>query len=357
MTDVATPERLEQVQAYYGARLRSSADLRTDACTTAESPAPRLAAALARVHPEVLERYYGCGLVAPEAIEGATILDLGSGAGRDAYTLAQLVGEGGRVIGVDATREQLAVARRHLEWHRERFGYARGNVAFVEHDLDHLATLPLEADSVDVAVSNCVFNLLRDKGAAFRQVHRLLRAGGEFYFSDVYADRRLPHALLEDPELVGECLAGALYWNDFLALARAAGFGDPRLVTSRRLGIRDDRIAGRLAPARFYAATWRLFKLEGLEPACEDYGQAVRYHGGIPGAEALVHLDGHHPFEAGKIVPVCGNSWRMLAETRLARWFSCFGDTTRHYGIFAGCGTSLPFAEAGGEAPAAGACC
>ena len=356
MTDVAPPSHLEGVQAYYGTRLASSADLRTDACTTTALPPPRMRDALARVHPEVLARYYGCGLVAPEALEGTTVLDLGCGAGRDVYALAQCVGERGRVIGVDATHGQLTVAQRHEEWHRAAFGYRQSNVRFVEHDIERLDTLDVPAESVDVAVSNCVFNLLQDKGAAFRQVHRLLRRGGEFYFSDVYADRRLPASLLQDPVLVGECLAGALYWNDFLSLARAAGFGDPRLVTSRRLGIGDPGIADRLGSARLYSATWRLFKLEGLDGSCEEYGQAVRYDGGVPGVEERLDLDGHHPFEAGKIVRVCGNTWRMLHDTRFRPWFSFFGDFSRHYGIFAGCGTSLPFAE-DGAARAGGGCC
>ncbi len=81
-----------------------------------------------RVHEEVRARYYGCGLVAPQAIGGAHILDLGSGSGQDAYILAQFVGEDGSVTGVDTTPEQLAVANEYLEWHREAFGYAKSNV-------------------------------------------------------------------------------------------------------------------------------------------------------------------------------------------------------------------------------------
>ena len=132
---------LENSRDYYGKVLSQSADLRTDACVTAEAPPLAVRQALANVHPDVKARYYGCGLIAPSAIEGARILDLGSGSGQDAYILAQLVGEHGEVVGVDTTPEQLAVASAHLEWHRERFGYAQSNVRFLEGDIERLDQL------------------------------------------------------------------------------------------------------------------------------------------------------------------------------------------------------------------------
>jgi len=94
---------LQNSQEYYGEVLQGSDDLRTDACTMADAPPPHILAALANVHEEVKARYYGCGLVAPAAIKGARILDLGSGSGQDAYVLAQLVGPEGEVVGVDVT--------------------------------------------------------------------------------------------------------------------------------------------------------------------------------------------------------------------------------------------------------------
>ncbi len=349
---------IENSRAYYGQMLTSSADLRTDACCTIEAPPPNVRAALAKVHEEVRARYYGCGLVVPDDIEGLSILDLGSGSGQDAYLLAQLVGEGGQVVGVDATPEQLAVATRHLDWHRERFGYTRSNVRFLEGDIERLHALNLPPESFDVIVSNCVINLVAEKAAVFSAAHRLLKPGGELYFSDVYADRRVPAALLADPVLHGECLSGALYWGDFLMLAKQAGFGDPRLVTDRPLAIQDSEVAAKLEGIRFFSATYRLFKLDGLEPQCEDYGQAVRYRGTVAGAERSFTLDKHHVIEAGRVFPVCGNTWRMLAETRFARHFDFFGDFSRHYGVFAGCGTSIPFdAAASTGAAATGGCC
>lgn len=348
---------LARARDYYGRVLTGSADLRTDACITAEAPSARLKAALARVHPEVGARYYGCGLVVPDKLEGARVLDLGCGAGRDAYVLAQLVGEHGSVVGVDATPEQLSLARQHIDWHRREFGYARANVAFLDGDIARLDMLHLEPASFDIIVSNCVINLVDDKKAVFAAARALLKPGGEFYFSDVYADRRLPASLKFDPVLHGECLAGALYWNDFLSLARAAGFPDPRLVTSRPLAINDADIAAAFGAARFFSATYRLFNIPDLEPACEDFGQAVLYHGGNDGAEDVFVLDAHHRIEAGKVFPVCGNTWRMLGESRFAPYFAFIGDFTKHFGIFPGCGAVLPFADGQVVPPAAQGCC
>ena len=334
---------IENSQRYYGEVLTGSDDLRTDACCSLAAPPPAIRAALANVHDEVKARYYGCGLVVPEAIQGAHILDLGSGSGQDSYILAQLVGQGGSVTGVDATQAQLDIANRHREWHRDRFGHAESNVRFVEGDIEKLGDLDLPDGYFDVIVSNCVINLVADKAAVFAAAHRLLKPGGELYFSDVYADRRVPVAMLDDPVLHGECLAGALYWGDFHRLAKAAGFADPRLVDDRPLGIGDAIIAATLDGIAFHSATYRLFKIDGLEPQCEDYGQAVRYRGTVPGSERVFTLDGHHLIEAGRLFPVCGNTWKMLADTRFADHFDFFGDFTNHYGIFAGCGTASPF--------------
>lgn len=341
----------ESIRRYYGQILTNSSDLQTDACCTAEAPPEYLRKALEEVHPEVLERYYGCGLVLPEALEGATVLDLGCGAGRDVYLLSRWVGPRGRVIGLDMTAEQIEVARRHQGWHGERYGFS--NTAFHQGYVEDLSFL---ADaSVDIVVSNCVVNLSPDKASVLREVHRVLKPGGEFHFSDVYADRRLPRSVQQDEILWGECLAGALYWNDFLALARGAGFVDPRLVKDRILAVANPELESRLAPARFWSATWRLWKLDGLEGHCEDYGQVVRYRGGMERHEARWSLDRHHVFDRGQSMKVCGNTWRMLQQTRFAPWFDFHGDFSTHFGIFSGCGTSAPFGS-GHEASAGMAC-
>ena len=334
------------VKDYYGRQLESSRDLKTSACCDASQVPGWLRPLLARIHPDVLDRYYGCGLVCPPLLDGRRVLDLGSGSGRDVYALSQLVGERGEVVGVDMTEEQLAVARRHQDHHRETFGFARGNVRFLHGFIEGLGELDLAPESFDVVVSNCVVNLSPDKELVLRGVRRLLKPGGEFYFSDVYADRRVPEALRKDPVLYGECLGGALYWNDFLRLAHRTGFADPRLVEDRPLAITDEALAERVGNIRFHSATYRLFKLDGFETACEDYGQAVVYRGTIPWHPHRFVLDKHHDIETGRVFPVCGNTWRMLHDSRFADHFDFIGNFDRHLGIFAGCGVGLPFESA-----------
>ncbi len=347
----------EAVENYYGEVLQNTSDLRTTACTTSCAPGTTVQRLIDRVHPDVNDRYYGCGLVYPPVLEGMRVLDLGCGSGRDCYVLAQLVGPQGYVVGVDMTDAQLAVASEHRDWHTTQFGYTTSNVEFHKGYIESLEDIGLEPDSFDLIVSNCVINLATDKLAVLRGAHSLLREGGEMYFSDVYANRRIPVALATDPVVYGECLGGALYWNDFEKLARSAGFADPRLFEDSPISVTDAAIAERTAGLEFYSATYRLFKLATLEHACEDYGQAVVYRGGIPGHERAFSLDKHHLLERGRVFPVCGNTWRMLKDTRLAGYFDFIGDFDTHYGIFEGCGSALPYSTELTAAPSGTAAC
>jgi SAM-dependent methyltransferase len=357
---------LDEVKKYYGQTLESSADLQTSACCTIGSPPDHLKAVLAKIHPEVASRYYGCGLLAPELLDGLRILDLGSGSGRDAYALSALVGASGSVVGVDMTDEQLAVANQFIDFHTDAYGYTEANVEFLKGYIEKLDEIGLEDGQFDVIVSNCVINLSEDKNAVLEQACRLLKPGGEMYFSDVYSDRRVPAALTKDPVLYGECLSGALYWNDFINLAKRNGFTDPRLVTDRPLAIGSSEIEKKIGHINFYSATYRLFKLDGLEPACEDYGQAVIYKGTIAEHPMRFDLDKHHSIEAGKVFPVCGNTYRMLCESRFAPHFEFIGSFDTHYGIFDGCGDHVPFSQTAdssddtasvGSSVAGGSCC
>ena len=325
----------EAVQDYYGRQLQSSDDLKTSACCDPGAIPGWLKPLLANVHGEVLSRYYGCGLVCPPALEGCRVLDLGCGAGRDVYLLAQLVGAAGSVVGVDMTAEQLAVARSHQAYHATTFGY--DNCRFLTGYIEQLDELDLEPESFDVIVSNCVVNLSTDKEAVLHNIARLLKPGGELYFSDVYADRRIPAALQNDPVIFGECLGGALYQQDFLRLAAKAGFIDPRRVESRPLAIDDSNLAEKIGHVQFTSTTYRLFKLDTLETACEDYGQAVRYLGTIQHQPHHFVLDDHHVMPTGKVFPVCGNTWSMLRETRFREHFEFFGNFDTHFGLFDGC--------------------
>ena len=344
----------EVIQDYYGKALQSSADLKTTACCDVTTMPEWLKPLLAKIHPEVLARYYGCGLVCPPLLEGCRILDLGCGSGRDVYVLSQLVGKNGEVVGVDMTDEQLSVARQHQSWHAQQFGF--DNVRFLKGYIEKLDELNLEPASFDVIVSNCVLNLSPDKDAVLRAVYALLKPGGELYFSDVYVDRRVPEAVRNDSVLYGECLGGALYWYDFLRLSKAAGFTDPRLVEDRQLLITAPELRAKTGNLTFYSATYRLFKLAALETACEDYGQAVIYFGTIPEYPHVFILDKHHAIQSGKVFPVCGNTWRMLQDTRFSKHFSFIGNFSRHYGLFEGCGERVPFDTTNNKATPASCC-
>lgn len=348
----------ESVKEYYGQVLNSSADLKTDACCTMGDVPDFMKSALSQVHDEVMSRYYGCGLVSPEQLKGCKILDLGCGTGRDCFVLSNLVGEDGYVVGVDMTDEQLAVAQEHVAYHTDKYGYAKPNVEFKKGYIEHLDQLGLEENSFDIIVSNCVINLSPDKEAVLNGAYKLLKPGGEIYFSDVYADRRVPAQFLADPILLGECLAGALYWNDFENLAKQAGFLDPRLVEDRPLAIGNAKIKALLGHINFFSATYRLFKLPELESHCEDYGQAVIYKGTVENLPQAFSLDKHHWIETGKVFPVCGNTWRMLHDSRFNSHFEFIGNWDNHYGIYQDCGASIPFdnqIESANES--SGGCC
>lgn len=317
------------VQDYYGKVLQSTTDLKTSACCLVETSPPRVLAALRNVHEDVIKRFYGCGSPIPELLEGLTVLDLGCGSGRDCYVLAQLAGARGRVIGLDMTAEQLAVARSTQSWHAERFGFA--NTEFLDGYIEDLSAI--DDASVDVVVSNCVINLSPDKPRVFREIFRVLKPGGELYFSDVFADRRLPAALTQDPVMLGECLGGALYIEDFRRLMMAVGCADVRTVSARALVINNPELEARAAEARFSSRTIRAFKLP-LEDRCEDYGQVATYRGTMAGTPAAFVLDDHHRFVAHKPMLVCGNTADMLQGSRYAAHFQLHGDKTHHFGLF-----------------------
>ncbi len=342
------------VQDYYGKQLQSSDDLKTSACCDISALPSWLKPLIDNIHPEVLSRYYGCGLVCPDLLEGCNVLDLGSGSGRDVYALAQLVGPTGKVVGIDMTDEQLAVAEQHRNWHSEKFGF--DNVRFIKGDIERLHELDLEPGSFDVIVSNCVINLCTDKDAVLAGIQRLLKPGGEFYFSDVYADRRVPDTVRNNSVLYGECLGGALYWNDFLHIAATAGFADPRLIEDRPLEITDPELAKQTENLHFFSATYRLFKIDALETACEDFGQSVIYQGTIANQPEQFSLDKHHTIETGKSFAVCGNTWRMLRDSRFAKHFEFSGDFNHHLGLFEGGGSSMPF-DREAQASPSNSCC
>jgi SAM-dependent methyltransferase len=333
--DLASTEQQQvaSVRTYYGETLQSTEDLRTTACCSIDAMPAYLRTILSQLHPEVRDRFYGCGSPLPPALDGMTVLDLGCGSGRDAYLLSNLVGEHGRVIGVDMTAQQLEVAERFRDWHAQAFGHAQSNVEFHLGDLADLGALGIADASVDVVVSNCVLNLVPDKRRAFAEIFRVLKPGGELYFSDVYSDRRLPRELMADPVLLGECLAGALYVEDFRRLLGKFGVADARVCARSPIILTDEAIEQKIGFARIESITWRAFRLP-LEDRCEDYGQVATYLGTLPAHPHHFLLDDHHRFESGRPLRVCGNSADMLADSRYAAHFRIDGDKQRHFGLF-----------------------
>ncbi len=351
----------ESVANYYGKVLSKSSDLKTNACTTSGAPPAYIRKAIGNVAPEVVQTYYGCGLVVPERLNGANIVDLGSGSGRDCFVLAQLAGPKGKVVGVDMTEEQLAIADRGNDHHSEKSNNRWAECDFVKGYIESFTeNLPKDmVGNVDVIVSNCVINLSPDKRSVLKECFKALKPGGELYFSDVYASKRMPQSLKDDEVLWGECISGALYWNDFLSIAKECGFGDPRLVSDSRITINNKALEEKCEGINFYSATYRLFKLPDLEPDCEDYGQAVIYKGTVPHHPKAFILDGHHKIETGRVFPVCGNTWRMLHDTRFRDDFDFIGTFDNHFGIFPGCGKDIPFSskEETVGAGGGGGCC
>ncbi|MDZ8118216.1 methyltransferase domain-containing protein [Pontiella agarivorans] len=337
MEVLSKTDKHNAVSEYYGQTLEKSDDLKTNACCTVGAYPDYIQTPLGMIHEEVTGKYYGCGLTLPQELQGRRILDLGSGSGRDCYIAAFLAGPDGHVVGIDMTDEQLDVANRYVGYHMEKFGHGRPNVEFRKGLIEKLDAAGLEDNSFDIVISNCVINLCPDKEAALREIHRVLKPGGEFYFSDVYSDRRIPVNLQDDPVLYGECLSGALYEGDFIRLARRQGFNDPREVTRDPITIENRHVQTLVGSIKFDSITYRLFKLPELEDACEDFGQAVRYKGTLRHSPDVFELDAGHRFEKGRAYPVCGNTFNMLCRSRFAGHFDYFGDASVHFGRMIDC--------------------
>ncbi len=348
----------EQVSDYYKS-LDSSDDLKTDVCKCASSPR-YVKQILDELPSEICDKFYGCGSPIPPMLEGMTVLDLGCGTGRDVFVCSKLVGESGKVIGVDMTDEQLAVGNKHKDEVARIFGYKNSNVEFKKGYIEDLKSLGIEDDSIDVVISNCVINLSDNKEDIFREIWRVLKYGGELYFSDVFADRRMPETLAKDPILRGECISGAMYIEDFRRLMRKVGWEDFRYVSTRKSNINDPELAAKVEDFTFFSRTVRAFKLpDKIEDLCEQYNQVATYLGTIEGMNQFFDLDDHHRFFTDEPMDVCGNSCAMVQDTRYGRAFKIEGDRSVHYGPFPGCG-NVPYSaddDACSDDCCSGGCC
>jgi len=154
---------------------------------------------------------------------GETVLDIGSGGGIDCFDAARRVGATGRVIGVDMTDEMLELARRNAPIVAAKLAYPTPNVDFRK---GHADSLPVEDDTIDLIISNCVINLAPDKNKVFQEMYRTIRAGGRYTILDIIADQGIPNYLLHDTVKWGDCLSGALpAWEYLDGLAKAGFLG------------------------------------------------------------------------------------------------------------------------------------
>jgi ubiquinone/menaquinone biosynthesis C-methylase UbiE len=308
----------ENVSEFYGSTVEKTDDLYFSACYTSDYDPDQYK----HVTEEVLERRYGCESPIPEVLEGKTLVDLGSGAGPDCFIAAKFVGPEGLVIGVDMTDELLTIARRNIEPIMKNLGYDTPNVRF---DKGHIEKLPLEDNSVDVVISNCVINLSPQKQEIFDEIWRVLKPGGEFFISDIVSDRRIDSSFNDDPRLHSECYTGAAYIEDLNQIVEKAGFQSPRISKRRKLTEVIDGVS-------FESIILRGFKLD-LEPNGEDYAQMAIYRGTIEGKQDHYTLDLNNEFPAGAAIRVSKNTADILLNSRFAPHF-VVSNALMHLGAF-----------------------
>lgn len=182
---------------------------------------------------QIADLSLGCGLPTETANiqAGDTVIDLGSGAGNDAFVARGIVGESGRVIGIDMTPEMVSRARENTQ----RLGFK--NVEFAHCEIENMTVVP--DGTADVVISNCVMNLVPDKAKAFGEVFRVLKRGGHFSISDIVVKGTLPAGVLEAAEMYAGCIAGATELDEYLGIIAAAGFGNIQVKKARTIELPD----------------------------------------------------------------------------------------------------------------------
>lgn len=327
-------KNLENIQEYYGKVLESKSDLKTSACCSGEQLSPDAKPVFKLIHDEILDKFYGCGSPIPPNIKDLKVLDLGCGTGRDVYIISKLVGENGFVTGVDMTDEQLNTAKKHIDYQMKQFEFSKTNVEFKKGYIEDLKALNIKDESIDLVVSNCVLNLSPTKKTVFEEIFRVLKPGGELYFSDIFSASRIPAELFNDPVLHGECLSGAMYIEDFRRILENLGCKDYRILNNVKLEVTDPEIKEKIKGIDFYTITVRAFKIDGLEDRNEDYGQSAVYKGTINNYPEELKLDFDYNFKKGEATKICGNTAKILEKSRFAPHFDIIGDQSKHYGLF-----------------------
>jgi len=289
---------------------------------------------------EIIERDYGCGDPSRHLAEGETVLDLGSGGGKICYIAAQIVGPSGRVIGVDCNDDMLALARRYQPDIAHRLGYAnvefrKGKIQDLRLNLerldDYLAEHPvrdssdwlrlqeqaehlrqteplIDSDSIDVVVSNCVLNLVRneDRRQLFHELYRVLKRGGRAVISDIVSDEDVPQHLQADPHLWSGCLSGAFREDRFLQAFEDAGFYGIEILN------RPAEPWAVIEGIEFRSLTVRAWK--GKEGPCLERNQAVIYNGPW---KAVIDDDGHR-LNRGERMAVCDKTFQIYSRAPYA---------------------------------------
>jgi SAM-dependent methyltransferase len=276
---------------------------------------------------EIIERDYGCGDPSAFVRAGDTVLDLGSGGGKICYIASQIVGESGRVIGVDTNAEMLALANKYRDEMAEKIGFTNvefryGRIQDMRLDLnavdEYLKTTPVNSsadianfesycaqlrsekplvadESVDIVLSNCVLNLVKpeDKEQLFREIFRVVKKGGRVAISDIVSDEDVPPHLRNDPELWSGCISGAFREDEFIAAFDRAGFYGMQVVK------RDEKPWRVVEGIEFRSVTVVAYK--GKQGPCFEHNQAVIYKGPW---KKVIDDDGH-VLERGARMAVC----------------------------------------------------
>ncbi|KAJ1799446.1 hypothetical protein LPJ75_006667 [Coemansia sp. RSA 2598] len=316
------------VQDYYGKVLESSSDLKTNACTAGTKPTPYLCKIISAIPKAVNDKFYGCGNPIPLGIQGLDLLDLGSGSGRDCYLAASLVGPKGSVTGVDMTDEQLQTARGNIDEYAQTLGY-QPNMRFLTGYIEDLKQTGVPDSSVDICISNCVVNMSPDKRSVFKGVYSALRQGGEFHFSDMYADKRVSDEARKHKVLINEGMGGSLYVEDFEQMVREIGFVQPRVLAISHIKVYDQQLQSMVGDTKFYSITYRLFKLpkdsgelEEEKKRQEVLAQSAVYNGLIDGQPDQYVLDIDNTFRRDVPCAVDADTLAILRNSWLRKYFA-----------------------------------
>ncbi len=190
----------------------------------------------------------GCGLPTEFANikPGDTVVDLGSGAGNDVFVARAIVGDNGKVIGIDMTEDMIAKAN----WNKDKLGFKN-----VEFKLGDIENMPVGNNIADVVVSNCVLNLVPDKEKAFSEIYRIIKPGGHFCVSDIVIKGELPEQIKRSAEMYAGCVAGAVHQDEYLSIIKKAGFKNTEIKKSKQITLPDSTISKILGEKDF--ATYR----------------------------------------------------------------------------------------------------